>query len=376
MAKKVSLAMINDEFADDFNDNLQQMVKQFNQLRTLLENVTTESKQKMNEEFKATRLYAKQSRLLVSLVLAVLLLVFILVSGILTKSIIEVIHVIIEKIDQVSNGNLTARFSKDILEIKDETGDVARALYTLKNKLTEVISGVQDGSALIASTSMQLSRTSEVFAQRSNEQAASVEEISSTMEEISANVDQNSTNAQKTERIAVSTANGVNKVNEAAKMSLDAVSAISDKISIINDIAFQTNILALNAAVEAARAGEQGRGFSVVAAEVRKLAERSKNAAEEIVNLAGNSVDSTQNSGDLLFKIIPEIENTANLVQEISSSSIEQKQGVNQINNGIQEFNNTTQKNATASEELSSSADNLLEKAEHLKSLVSYFKIK
>jgi methyl-accepting chemotaxis protein len=195
------------------------------------------------------------------------------------------------------------------------------------------------------------------------------------MEEMVANIEQNTQNAVQTDKIAITVAVDAEKVRKASQESMVSIKNIADKIKIINDIAFQTNILALNAAVEAARAGEHGRGFAVVAAEVRKLAERSKIAADEINNLSTNSVTITEESTGLLNNIIPQIEKTTRLIQEISAASKEQSSGAEQVNNAIQQLNDITQQNAAASEEMSSSAEQMTGQAEQLKELVAYFKI-
>jgi methyl-accepting chemotaxis protein len=213
------------------------------------------------------------------------------------------------------------------------------------------------------------------LSQGASEQASSLEEISSTMEEIAGNVSNNTSNAQQTAAIATKSSTGIKEVSEAAKGSLDAVNDIATKISVINDIAFQTNILALNAAVEAARAGEYGRGFAVVAGEVRKLAELSKKAADDIVVQANNSVEVTQQAGGKMFNIIPEIEKTAHLTEEISAASMEQSNGVDQVNNAIQQLNHVTQQNATVSEEMASSSEEMSSQAQNLKDMIAYFKL-
>jgi len=257
----------------------------------------------------------------------------------------------------------------------DEIGQLAKAFSIMIARIREVVHGVKDNADNLVSASQQLSSSSEEMSQGASEQASSTEEVSSSMEEMSSNIQQNTDNAQETEKISVIAAKGISEVEKAAGESLTSIKQIAEKITIVNDIAFQTNILALNAAVEAARAGEHGRGFAVVAAEVRKLAERSKIAADEIVSLSNYSVKVTEDAGGLMMKIIPEVEKTARLVQEITAASLEQNSGADQINNAIQQLNQVTQQNAAASEEMSTSSEELSSQAEQLKDMVSFFKV-
>jgi methyl-accepting chemotaxis protein len=206
-----------------------------------------------------------------------------------------------------------------------------------------------------------------------NEQSASAEEVSSSIEEMSSSIQQNSDNSISTEKIAVASAQGMMDVNTSAQKSLEAIRQISDKIKIINDIAGKTDILAINAAIEAARAGEQGKGFAVVAAEVRKLAEVSQKAAVEINELSASSLKVTEESGNLMMKIIPEIQKTAQLVKEIAASSNEQRSGSEQITKAVMQFTQVTQQNAAAAEEMSSSSEELASQAELLKETISFF---
>lgn len=273
---------------------------------------------------------------------------------------------------EIAKGNLTTKLH---IDQKDEVGILASALQEMVQKLQDIIGNVVASAENISSASQQMSSTAQQLSQGANEQASSAEEVSSSMEEMVSNIQQNTDNAQQTRIISKEAATGIETVSVAAKESLQSIKQISDKISIVNDIAFQTNILALNAAVEAARAGEHGKGFAVVAAEVRKLAERSKVAADEIVKLSKHSVKVTEDAGTLMVKIIPEVEKTSHLVQEIASASMEQNSGAEQVNNAIQQLNHVTQQNAAASEELSTSAEELASQAEQLKDLVTYFRI-
>jgi methyl-accepting chemotaxis protein len=258
---------------------------------------------------------------------------------------------------------------------KDETGQLLAALKNTVVKLSQIISEVRNASDNLSSASTQVSATAQSLSQGASEQAASLEETSATLEQAGAGVEQNTQNAKLTDSIAGKAAASTVKGGEAVVQTLSAMKSIAERIGIIDDIAYQTNLLALNAAIEAARAGEHGKGFAVVAAEVRKLAERSQVAAQEISKMASNSVGVAEGASELLKAIVPDIQQTAELVQEITASSEEQSIGISQINVAMAQLNQATQQNASASEELAATAEEMNGQAEQLQEVMSFFKV-
>jgi len=275
-------------------------------------------------------------------------------------------------ISRMANGDLT-------FEIEEEEdydfGRLINNILILSKKLKEILITAQMASTNIAITSNEMSSNSQQVSQGATEQAASVEEMAASMEEISSNIQQNTDNAQKTKTISSKAAIEIQEGSQNIKITVDSMQTIAEKISIIGEIAFQTNILALNAAVEAARAGEHGKGFGVVAAEVGKLAERSKIAAAEIDELSKSGVDIAEKSRDMLKVFVPRIEETSELVEEISTASLEQNAGVDQINDAIQMLNQVTQQNAASSEEMATVSEELAAQAEQLKNTIAFFKL-
>lgn len=347
----------------------------FQAMRDAMDKFTGTSLEQAEVAYHVSQKQSKQILVTSFIVMGVIIFIIILASIILTRSIAIPIRDIVSHLGTIAKGNLTKKVATKHLSRKDELGILYSSMEEMVFKLNEIVTSIKQNTLQIATASQQLSGTSQQLSQGANEQAASVEEVSSTIEQITANINQNSENSLQTEKISVASAQGIENVNKSSKESLNSIKVISEKITIINDIAFQTNILALNAAVEAARAGEHGKGFAVVAAEVRKLAERSKVAADEIMNLSSQSVRITEDAGKQMDTILPEIKKTAQLVQEISSASQEQSNGASQVNNAIQQLNNVTQQNASASEELATSAEELAGQASTLNDIISFFKI-
>lgn len=292
----------------------------------------------------------------------------IIMSGLITRPVLKTVAFA----KSIAAGDLSMKID---LDQKDEVGELAEALTLMSEKLHEIVINIRSGTDNIAASSSQISKSCQQLSKGASEQASSAEEVSSSVEEMAGNIQQNTQNAQQTEHISRQASESMINMNKIGKESLDSIKTIAEKITIVNEIAFQTNLLALNAAVEAARAGEHGRGFAVVATEVRKLAERSKLAAEEIEDLSRKSLKITGESGKLLEALVPEIQKTSQLVQEITSASIEQNAGADQINSAIQQLNLVSQQNAASSEEMATSAEELSSQAESLKNIVSFFKL-
>jgi len=267
-------------------------------------------------------------------------------------------------------GDLTKRIT---VSVNDEIGDMANYLNTFLEKLEKIIIEVKGGAGSISSAAQQVASSSSSLSQGTSEQAASVEETTSSLEEMSASINQNTDNSRQMEQVATKGAREAGESGKAVKQTVEAMKSITEKINIIDEIAYQTNLLALNAAIEAARAGEHGKGFAVVATEVRKLAERSQAAAKEISSLASDSVKVAELSGKLLDELVPSIQKTAELVQEVSAASREQSSGVNQINKAMAQVDQVTQRNASAAEELSSTAEEMASQSEGLLQLMGFF---
>ena len=272
----------------------------------------------------------------------------------------------------VAGGDLN---QKGEIQSNDEIKDLITALNSMVEKLRDVVSNALNASSNVSSGSQEMSASSEQLSSGATEQAAAAEEASSSMEQMAANIKQNADNAGQTEKIARQSAADAEAGGQAVTRAVTAMQTIAEKITIVQEIARQTDLLALNAAVEAARAGEHGKGFAVVASEVRKLAERSQTAAQEIGALSGQTVSVAQQAGEMLTRLVPDIKKTAQLVEEISAACREQDVGANQVSMAIQQLDQVIQQNAAASEELSATSEELASQAEQLQQSIAYFRI-
>ena len=298
--------------------------------------------------------------------------VSIIVTLVISRGITKPLQEVVSVVETISSGDLTKAV---IVDRNDEIGRLFGAMARMTGKLNEMIGEVRMGAGSVSTAATQVASSASSVSQGTSEQAAAVEQVTSSMEEMNASITQNAENSRKMEQMARKGAQDATQSGQAVLEAVSAMKSIAEKIAVIEEIAYQTNMLALNAAIEAARAGEHGRGFAVVAGEVRNLAERCRTAAQEIGGLAASNVQIAERSGGLLNELVPAIQKTADLVQEVAATSGEQAAGVSQINRAIGQVGLVTQRNAAGAEELSSTAEELASQAEALQDMISFFRV-
>jgi methyl-accepting chemotaxis protein len=340
----------------------------FSQLVEVQLKVAKSEWEKSSAEFERNRIICIS--MIVAGILFSLLIATLLIRDLLKQLGGEPAH-LAEIAGKISGGDLTMSLESG----KQQDTGVFAAMKVMVEKLRVVVGDVMSATDNVASGSQQLSSTAQQMSQGATEQAASAEEVSSSMEQMASSIRQNTDNAMQTEKISVKSSVDAKEGGKAVIETVAAMKEIAAKITIVEEIARQTNLLALNAAIEAARAGEHGKGFAVVASEVRKLAERSQLAAGEISGLSSRSVAIAEQAGEMLTRMVPDIQRTAELVQEITASSKEQDTGAEQINKAIQQLDQVIQQNASASEQMSSTSEELASQADQLKDAISFFRI-
>ena len=306
--------------------------------------------------------------------IAGLVLLALVLTALLRREIVRPISLVADRLKDIAqgDGDLTKRIDYDA---GNEIGEVARGFNQFVDKLAPVIARVHTTANSLSNASDQVSASAQSLSRGTSEQAASVQETTASLEQMNASISQNADNSRQMEKMATEGASEMAQCSQIVAEAVNAMKSITDKISIVEEIAYQTNLLALNAAIEAARAGEHGKGFAVVASEVRKLAERSQAAAQEISALTSNSVNTAERAGQALNALVPVIRKTAELVQEVATASREQATGVAQVNRAMTQVDQVTQLNAAAAEELSATAETMNSQANELKQLMARFKV-
>jgi methyl-accepting chemotaxis protein len=281
----------------------------------------------------------------------------------------------LETADRISQGDLQVKISTAMLQRGDEIGHLGMALQKMSEELRSITASISNGSSQILNAGELVSSTAQMFSQSANEQASSMEQMSATVDHLTENFTRESENMKQAVAIVETGLKEIREGSAKATKSAEAMSKIAEKTKIISDIAFQTNILALNAAIEAARAGEHGKGFSVVASEVRKLAERSKIAANDIMGLTTEGLTLSQSVGLSMERIVPEIERTSGIIKEMAISNLDSVKHIRQTEQSIQELNKVAQQTAAASEQLATNAEELTGQAQQLNDTIGFFKV-
>ena len=371
-AKAVSLNMIEGDFSDDANEKIGIMISQYQELSGMINKLEIDSKNKAEAHFVQI---AKNSKQLTSSQLIILLFglaIFIISSYFISNAIVNPINKLVEYMNRIANKQIDFRINESR---SDEIGKLYQSINKINKNLKEIIYDINDSVLAVLGASSELTKTAQKVSESVTEQAATTEEISASMEEMLAAVHSNASKAEITGKTATKSAKSMTESSKIFTETINSVLNISQKISVISDIASKTDILSINAAIEAARSGESGLGFAVVAQEIRKLADKSRLAAEEISSISESSQEISKIASEKLKTLIPEIMKSADLVNNIVLANREQSNNIEAVNMSLVQLSSTTNQNSASAVELSSSAEELSTQAEQLKATISVFNI-
>ncbi len=316
-------------------------------------------------------IYKEKRILLIVSIIAILLII--ISAYLLSKSISKPIEKVVDAMKKISEKQIDFQIDE---KRKDEVGELYKYINVINTNFKEIIANIDYTATAVMGAGMELNSVSQEIAERANEQASTTEEVATAMEQMLATVNSNTENAQNTSSSSLKSAKKMQQSNEIILQTIKAVSDISKEITVVKDIAMQTNMLSLNASIEAARAGEAGKGFAIVAQEIRKLAETTKLASVKIEELSEDGKSKSQIAGKVLDRLVPDINKSAELIASIALASQEQQGGIDAINNSIQQLTFITNKNSSAAEEMSTASAELSAQAQQLKALVAVFNVK
>jgi methyl-accepting chemotaxis protein len=374
LARGASERLSTGRLDEEMVRTLDTMKTRHNALAARIEQLAQSSRHQADESFAAAAAQQRSSMVASASLSVAAALAVALLSWMIARSLASRLKAAVDLAERVAEGDLTTA-AREAAPSRDEVGQLQASLDRMAAKLVEVTGQVRTAAGALAAAASQVSSSAQSMSGGTSEQAAAVEETTSSLEEMTASITANAENSRQMEQIANAGAGEAERAGQAVVETMGQMRTIAEKISIVQEIAYQTNLLSLNAAIEAARAGEHGRGFAVVAAEVRRLAERSQAAAKDISGLAATSVQVAERSAQVLGALVPSIRRTAELVQEVAATSAEQASGVAQINKAMAQVDHVTQRSAAAAEELSSTSEEMASQAAGLRALMAFFRL-